>query len=191
MLLFLFFLTSLRGCVKVLFFFFSSLPLRTSLPAVLLMNSSSDFLCRLVFFYLQVPIAMLSSDFSFEFALLRVSSDSALPTFLFRFSSSECLFRLSLRLPPLRFWLLTFNFWLLIVLLFMFFFRQAFAVLYKSLFCISLLIFLPTFLFCLSLRELVFATWSLRFRMLRDGGGWDSSVADLIAALVPLMDPKP
>ena len=98
-----FFLTSLRGCVKVLFFFFSSLPLRTSLPALLLMNSSSDFLCRLVFFYLQVPIAMLSSDFSFEFALLRVSSDSALPSFLFRFSFSECLFRLSLRLPPLRF----------------------------------------------------------------------------------------
>ena len=139
----------------------------------------------------QVPIAMLSSDFSFELALLKVSSDSALPTFLFRFSSSEFLFRLSLRLPPLRFWLLTFNFGLLIALLFMFFFRQAFAVLYKSLFCISLLIFLPTFLFCLSLRELVFATWSLRFCMLRDGGGWDSSVADLIAALVPLMDPKP
>ena len=103
LLFFSLFLTSLRGCVKVLFFFFSSLPLRTSLPAVLLMNSSSDFLCRLVFFYLQVPIAMLSSDFSFEFALLRVSSDSALPTFLFRFSSSEFLFRLSLRLQPFRF----------------------------------------------------------------------------------------
>ena len=161
--------------------------------------------CRLSFLWIPLPTSSADLCFStcrFQLlcslptSLLSLLFCESLPILLFRLSSSDSRLRNFSSDFLFDFRPCGFDFWLLISD-FSSHFSLCFSFDRPLPFCINLCFGFPFYFFFrlssphLSLRELVFATWSLRFCMLRDGGGWDSSVADLIAALVPLMDPKP